>query len=71
LKKVTVSTAARVISEFANDKLVVKSIALGGQLLSASDIEQVAKLPTFSEAIWVVADDVFCQGGFATLSRSK
>jgi len=43
--------AARVISEFANDKLVVKSIALGGRLLSASDIEQVAKLPTFSEAI--------------------
>ncbi len=45
--------AARVISEFAksHDKLVVKSIALGGQLLSASDITQVAKLPTYSEAI--------------------
>jgi len=45
--------AARVISDFAksHDKLVVKSIALGGQLLNASDIAQVAKLPTYSEAI--------------------
>jgi large subunit ribosomal protein L10 len=45
--------AARVISEFAktHEKLVVKNIGLGGQLLDASDIKKVAKLPTYSEAI--------------------
>lgn len=47
------SAAARVISEFAkiNEKLIVKGVSLGGQLLSASDIHAVAKLPSYTEAI--------------------
>jgi len=46
-------SAARVISKFAkdNDKLRVKLVALGGKLLSASDLEAVAKLPTRNEAL--------------------
>jgi large subunit ribosomal protein L10 len=47
------SAAARVISDFTktNDKLIVKGVSLGGQLLSASDIQTVAKLPSYTEAI--------------------
>jgi large subunit ribosomal protein L10 len=50
------SAAARVISEFAkiNEKLIVKGVSLGGQLLSASDIHTVAKLPTYTEAISIL-----------------
>lgn len=45
--------AARVIREFSkqNDKLVVKGIAIGGQLFPASDMERVAKLPTYPQAV--------------------
>lgn len=45
--------AARVIRDFSkkNDKLVVKGIAIQGQLLKASDIDIVAKLPTYPQAI--------------------
>lgn len=45
--------AARVISEFVktNKKLLVKGIAISGQLLPANDIDKVAKLPTYHEAI--------------------
>jgi large subunit ribosomal protein L10 len=45
--------AARVISNFAksNPKVVVKGIALSGQLLTAADLDKVAKLPTYQEAI--------------------
>jgi large subunit ribosomal protein L10 len=45
--------AARVISKFvkSNDKLIVKSLGLGGHLLSATEIDKVAKLPTYSEAV--------------------
>lgn len=45
--------AARVIREFAkqNDKLVVKGIAIGGQLLEASKIDRVANLPTYPQAL--------------------
>ena len=47
------SAAARVIRDFAktNEKLVVKVVALNGQLLSAKDLETVATLPTKDEAI--------------------
>jgi large subunit ribosomal protein L10 len=47
------SAAARVIKDFTkeNKKLVVKSIALTGNLLDANDLDKVAKLPTHSEAI--------------------
>jgi large subunit ribosomal protein L10 len=47
------SGAARLLRDFAktNDKLVVQAIALSGQLLPASALESVAKLPTKDEAI--------------------
>ena len=46
-------SAARVIRGFIkkNDKLIVKKVALGGQLLDANELETVAKLPTYNEAI--------------------
>jgi large subunit ribosomal protein L10 len=45
--------AARVIKDFAkeHDKLVVKLVSVGGQLLGASDIERLAKMPTRDQAI--------------------
>jgi large subunit ribosomal protein L10 len=45
--------AARVISEFAktNDKLKVKSLSVGGQLLDGKDIDKLATLPTYDQAI--------------------
>jgi large subunit ribosomal protein L10 len=45
--------AARVISEFAktNDKLKVKSLSVGGQLLDGKDIGKLATLPTYDQAI--------------------
>lgn len=47
------SAAAKVLNEFrkSQDKLVVKGIGLGKQLLEASALSKVAKLPTYSEAI--------------------
>ena len=44
-------SAARVVSTFAktNEKLVVRLVALGGKLLPAEAVEQVAKLPTRDE----------------------
>lgn len=49
--------AARVVSEFAksNEKLVVRLVSIGGKLLAPEAIEQVAKLPTKSEAIAMLA----------------
>lgn len=45
--------AARLIQEFAkqNERLVVKALAVGGQLLAAKDIDVLAKLPTRDQAI--------------------
>lgn len=45
--------AARVIKDFAkgHDKLVVKLVAIGGKLLQPSDIEALAKMPTYEQAI--------------------
>lgn len=45
--------AARVVKDFAkaNDKLVPTLVSLGGQVLSAKDIEKVASLPTKEQAI--------------------
>ncbi len=47
------SDAARLIKDYIkeNEKLEVKAIALGGQLLDASQLESVASLPTKDEAI--------------------
>jgi large subunit ribosomal protein L10 len=46
-------SAARVIKEFSksNDKLVVKLVSVGGQLLDASELERLAKMPTRDQAI--------------------
>ncbi len=45
--------AARVIKEFTkdNDKLVVKLVSVGGQLLETSELERLAKMPTRDQAI--------------------
>jgi len=46
-------SAARVLKAFAktHDKLVVKALSVGGQLLPASDLERLASLPTKEQAI--------------------
>jgi large subunit ribosomal protein L10 len=48
--------AARVVRDFVkdNDKLVVKLVALGGQLYSAKDLARVADLPTRDQAISIL-----------------
>ncbi len=48
--------AARVISDFTkdNDKLVVRLVSVGGQLLAASEIDRLAKMPTKDQAISMV-----------------
>lgn len=45
--------AARVIKDFTkeNDKLVVKALSISGQLLDASELDRLAKLPTKDQAI--------------------
>jgi large subunit ribosomal protein L10 len=44
---------ARVIADYlkTNPKLVVKSIALGGKLIPAQELDKVAKLPTLEQAL--------------------
>ncbi len=46
-------SAARVIKDFSskNDKLVVKLIGFGGQLLDPSEIKRLASLPTYEQAL--------------------
>lgn len=48
-------SAARLFKEFlkdrANEKLGVRALALGGQVLPASDLERMASLPTKEQAI--------------------
>ena len=46
-------SAARVIKDFAkgHDKLVVKVVSIGGKLLAASDLETLAKMPTYDQSI--------------------
>ena len=47
------AAAARVFKDFvkSNDKLVVKSIVLGGTLMEASQLETLAKMPTREQAL--------------------
>jgi len=49
------SAAARLIQDFlkdkANNKLVVTALAIGGKQMPASQLDQMAKLPTKDEAI--------------------
>ncbi|MES9870986.1 MAG: 50S ribosomal protein L10 [Sedimenticola sp.] len=46
-------SAARVIKDFTkeNDKLVVKMVSIGGKMLEASELETLAKMPTYDQAI--------------------
>lgn len=46
-------SAARVLKDYAkgHDKLVVKMVAVGGEVYPASDIDRLATLPTYDEAI--------------------
>jgi large subunit ribosomal protein L10 len=46
-------SAARVIKDFAkeHEKLVVKTLAVGGEVLAASEIDRLASLPTRDQAI--------------------
>jgi len=48
--------AARVIKDFAkdHDKLVVKLVSIGGKLLTPGDIETLAKMPTYEQAISIL-----------------
>ena len=45
--------AARVLKDYSkgNDKLVVRLIAFGGELLEPSEIQRLASLPTYDQAI--------------------
>ena len=45
--------AARVINDFSkqNDKLVVKLVSIGGKLLEPAQIADLAKMPTYDQAI--------------------
>lgn len=47
------SAAARLLRDFIkeNEKMTIKVLSIGGKLLSAKDLEIVAKLPTRNEAI--------------------
>jgi len=51
--KTELAASARLIKDFSktNDKLKVKALSLGGQLLASSQLDAVAKLPTRDEAI--------------------
>ena len=46
-------SAARVVKDFTkeNDKLAVKALSIGGQLLEASELDRLASLPTKDQAI--------------------
>lgn len=46
-------SAARVMKDFSkeHDKLVVKLVSIGGKLLAASDLDTLAKMPTYDQAI--------------------
>ena len=45
--------AARVLKDFAkeNDDFEIKALAVGGELLDASQIDRLAKLPTYDQAL--------------------
>jgi large subunit ribosomal protein L10 len=47
---------ARVMGDFAkqNDKFEIKLVSLGGQLLPASEISRLAKMPTKDQAIAIL-----------------
>lgn len=48
--------AARVLKDFAkeNDQFEIKALSVGGELLDASQIDRLAKLPTHDEALSIL-----------------
>lgn len=46
-------SAARVLKDFSrsNEKLVVKMVAVGGQVFPGSEVDRLATLPTYDEAV--------------------
>lgn len=48
--------AARVLKDFAKDhpKFEIKALSIGGKLLDASDIDVLAKLPTYDQAVSIL-----------------
>ena len=50
-------SAARLVEAFAkdHDKLVVKSLAVGGEMYPASELKRLSKLPTRDEALAILA----------------
>jgi len=62
--------AARIFRDFAkaNEKLEVMAVAIGGQLLPASDLGRVASLPTREEALTQLA--VVCQAPITKFVRT-
>jgi len=63
-------SAARVLKAFAktHDKLVVRALSIGGQLLPASDLERLASLPTKEQAISMLMSVM--QGPISKLART-
>ena len=63
-------SAARVIKAFAktHDALVVKSLAISGQLLGAHELDRLATLPTKEQAISMLMSVM--QGPIAKLART-
>ena len=53
LSKEEPGAAARLLRDFCkkNEQLEVKSLAIGGEALPVSDLDKIAKLPTYDEAI--------------------
>lgn len=52
-------SAARLIKEFikdkANEKFEVKFVAMGGQMMAASELERLSKMPTRDQALAILA----------------
>jgi len=63
-------SAARVLKNFSkeNNKLVIKALSIGGQLLAASEIDRLASLPTKDQAISMLMSVI--QGPVTKLVRT-
>ncbi|VAX13444.1 LSU ribosomal protein L10p (P0) [hydrothermal vent metagenome] len=63
-------SAARVLKDFSkeNNKLVIKALSVGGQLLAASEIDRLASLPTKDQAISMLMSVM--QGPITKLART-
>ncbi len=48
--------AARLVKDYAksNDKLITKLVAIGGEIFEASELDRLARLPTYDQAIAMI-----------------